>query len=363
MSLAVMCAGMVLTRLTTNDALFDLLWSGTCASNPDVAFLCVPPPVSQNATMTSIPDIPELIRLQTGFEGIIESSFGMALAVDLKHSEIALRDLNILVKVSDLEAKQLLSTQLEKVVVQAKKTGEGLQKLGVKVGVAVDSTLAMDDYVLRTLENINRESISSGAIGESALKSLVPSLRSNSAWVAEEQKQELARVFEDASMQLKAWVEKLIAEAMVSIAKLERLEGMLYNVYETVMSEKKDVASKEKALSKLWASLIDDSRAAKYESHKDLLDNIAVYRKAALNHVTATAVQLRQLGESLDNLRDRMATPSLVGTQYANQGKGLPIEVHMASVREGIEKLSDFRSRGLQKENEALERMKSASPL
>ncbi|KDQ19124.1 hypothetical protein BOTBODRAFT_28611 [Botryobasidium botryosum FD-172 SS1] len=358
--LVIAYAAMVFMRRMHDDARFDAVWGPVC-NNPSVSFICPPPHIPRATTSTRIPDIPELIRLQTGFEGIVESSFGMTSAVDLKQSEIALRDLNILVKASDLEARQSLSSQLVKVVAQAKKTGEGLQKLGGKVGTAVDSTLAMDDYMLRSLANINHELIASGITG-GPMKGLIP-FWSRSASVVEEQKQELARVFEEASAQLKTWIEKLNIEAMASITELERLDDMLYIIYETVITEKKDIESKEKALSKLWASLIDDSRAAMFESHKDLLDNITIYRKAALNRVQLTAVQLRQLGENLDNLRDRMAAPSLVGTQYTNQGKGLPIEAHMTSIREGIEKMNDFRSRGLQRENEALGRMISAPPV
>ncbi|KDQ19123.1 hypothetical protein BOTBODRAFT_171067 [Botryobasidium botryosum FD-172 SS1] len=352
---------MFFMRRMDDDVRFNAVWTSVC-NNSSVSFICPPPHIPRTTVLTRIPDIPELIRLQTGFEGIIELSFETTSAVDLKHSEMALRDLNILVQVSDLEAKQHLSRRLEKVVAQAKKTGQRLQKLGSNVDTTVDSTFAMDDYVLRSLDNINRELIS-GTIGGSVLKGFILSLRTNTASVAEEQRQELARVFEDASMQLKVWIEKLKIEAMASRVELERLKGMLDNVYETIVKEKKDVESKEEALSKLWASLIDDSRAAKYKSHKVLLDNIATYRKAALNRVQATVVQLDQLDMNLDNLGDRMAAPSLVGTQYTNQGRGLPIEAHIASVREGIEKMNDFRSRGLQRENEALERMISAPPV
>lgn len=48
-------------------------------------------------------DFPELINLQSNFESILESSIGGShMALDLKNSEVAVRDLSTLVRVSEL---------------------------------------------------------------------------------------------------------------------------------------------------------------------------------------------------------------------------------------------------------------------
>ena len=103
------------------------------------------------------PRYPELIDLQTRFEDIMESSATSAnLALDMKQSEVAVRDLNTLVrfwfphvtllnltyfqvKVSSLPSKEILSSSLDEFVSSAKETGRKLAKLGSGVGGAVDA--------------------------------------------------------------------------------------------------------------------------------------------------------------------------------------------------------------------------------
>jgi hypothetical protein len=100
---------------------------------------------------------PELIDLQTRFEQVMESSATSAyLALDMKQSEVAIRDLHSLVritftrvarpslthsqvKVSDLPSKDILSSSLGDFVSSAKETGRKLSKLSSTVGGAVDA--------------------------------------------------------------------------------------------------------------------------------------------------------------------------------------------------------------------------------
>lgn len=63
---------------------------------------------------------------------------GSGLALEIKKAEMATQDLATLVRVSDLTSRGLLADTLEGFVEDAKKTGEDLQRLGAKVGGAVD---------------------------------------------------------------------------------------------------------------------------------------------------------------------------------------------------------------------------------
>jgi len=55
------------------------------------------------------PDFPHLIELQTNFEKVLESSFGgSTLALDMKQSEVAIRDLSTLVRLSQLSCRYVL---------------------------------------------------------------------------------------------------------------------------------------------------------------------------------------------------------------------------------------------------------------
>lgn len=72
--------------------------------------------------------------------------------------------------------------------------------------------------------------------------------------------------------------------------------------------------------------------------------NIAVYRTKALAHVSASLIQLQQMHADLEDLRDRVAAPALL----ADSGKNIqdiPLEVHIESIRKGIERLNTGRSK------------------
>lgn len=72
--------------------------------------------------------------------------------------------------------------------------------------------------------------------------------------------------------------------------------------------------------------------------------NIAVYRTKALAHVSASLIQLQQMHADLEDLRDRVVAPALL----ADSGKDIqdiPLEVHIESIRKGIERLNTGRSK------------------
>lgn len=71
-------------------------------------------------------------------EQVLENSSGTRLALDLRKSGLALNDLNVMIKVSNLVSKDALSEHLERFVGEAQKVGRILHRLGSRVGVAVD---------------------------------------------------------------------------------------------------------------------------------------------------------------------------------------------------------------------------------
>lgn len=108
--------------------------------NLPIVSLALPfcPSVLSWSSTRPAPDYPKLLQLQAGFEDLLESSAGTALALDLKKSEIAIRDLRTLVKASNLVCKHALADKLEEFVEEARDAGRGLQRLGSRVGGAVD---------------------------------------------------------------------------------------------------------------------------------------------------------------------------------------------------------------------------------
>lgn len=85
-------------------------------------------------------DYSTLMNIQSkSFEQLLdESAGGSGLSLEIKKAEMATTDLMARVRVSDLNARESLARSLSEFVLDAKKTGRGLQKLTSKVGGAVD---------------------------------------------------------------------------------------------------------------------------------------------------------------------------------------------------------------------------------
>ena len=85
-------------------------------------------------------DYPKMVDIQSKtFEQLMDESIGgSALSLEVKKAEMAITDLVSFVQLSKLKAKETLASSLLQFVLDAKKTGRGLQKLSSKIGGAVD---------------------------------------------------------------------------------------------------------------------------------------------------------------------------------------------------------------------------------
>ena len=111
-------------------------------------------------------------------------------------------------------------------------------------------------------------------------------------------------------------------------------------------------------MAELWTFLGGNrGRIRRQDSHLQILGSLATYRREARDRVTQTIDELTRLQEDLEELRGRIAQPwisTLNPTVHTNDGMakgwagGIPIEVHMESIRKGVRRLGLFRQRGLQ---------------
>jgi hypothetical protein len=85
-------------------------------------------------------DYPKMVDLQSKtFQQLMDESIGgSALSLEVKKAEMAITDLVSFVQLSKLKAKDTLASSLLQFVLDAKKTGRGLQKLSSKIGGTVD---------------------------------------------------------------------------------------------------------------------------------------------------------------------------------------------------------------------------------
>jgi len=151
-------------------------------------------------------------------------------------------------------------------------------------------------------------------------------------------KQVVTRTFSEAMNTLSANMRRLALEAEVSISDLNTLEEHLKSIHEVVSREDSSIkVAKDELLAQLWTALGGNRKELKgMDKHLTLLKGIGRYRNRALAHVITAQQTLETMAEEMEELRERVAAPELVGN-------AIPVEVHMKSIRSGLERLKDRR--------------------
>ncbi|KAF7356673.1 hypothetical protein MVEN_01001800 [Mycena venus] len=301
--------------------------------------LCLPDTYADTSNNRQSPkwaDYPTLIDVQSATIGQLldESSSGSALALKIKKAEMATTDLVTLVRVSDLKSRDMLGDALRQFVNDARTTGRALNKLNSKVGGAVDGIMAVNDHALHTIEAAQSQS-------PSILSYLVP-------WTPPKTDLVLS-TFEDSMNYLSFTVQGLVLEFELNLQNLNKLEEQLSVLHELVSREDRSISSaKSELLAELWTKVGGNKRKLRgYDEHLYLLQGLTEYRKQALVHVVSALQTLTQMSEDIENIRERVAAPELVGSR-------IPVQVHIKSIQSGLERLKEGRSKAKIKESEAV---------
>ncbi|TFK40184.1 hypothetical protein BDQ12DRAFT_648526 [Crucibulum laeve] len=291
-------------------------------------------------------DYPSMIEVQSKtFEQLLEETVGgSGLSLEIKKAEMATTDLVTLVRVSDLKTRDVLADSLMDFVDDAKKTGRGLQKLSSKVGGAVDNIMAVNDWALHTIESAH-------ANAPSMLSSLIPWSSSRPA------NEVITETFSEAMNVLSSNMQRLILEAEVNLADLNALEERLLTIHEIVTREDSTLSvAHSELLSALMTKFGGNRRTLRsFEQNLFLLKGLGEYRKQALVHVVAALQTLRSMSDDMEDLRERVAAPDLVGSK-------IPVEVHMKSIKIGLERLKEGRIKAKSLEEDAVRRVLSIGP-
>jgi hypothetical protein len=209
--------------------------------------------------------------------------------------------------------------------------------------------MAVNDYALHAIEEATLKSLAP-ASASTYLKALVPFLSTSKPT-----KDVVTQTFTEAMNVLSSSMQRLIVEAEVNLSNLDKLEERLGTLHELVSREDSSISSaKSELLSELWSKLGGNKKTLRgYDSHLVLLKNLSAYRKKALVHVVAALSTLQGMSEDMEDLRERVAAPEIVGSV-------IPVEVHMKSIRNGLERLKEGRTKAKEREDEAIKQILSA---
>ncbi|CAE6413132.1 unnamed protein product [Rhizoctonia solani] len=277
------------------------------------------------------PDFIALAGLQTRLEQVMKDSASSSkVAIDIKNSEIGLRDLATVVKHSTLSKKDILWRDLRSFVDEAKATGTSLQQLGSRVWGAVDKVISLNKHTLLMLES------ASASEGELQIWWGVPSKGRDP--------KDIENIWLQSIVLLHETLRKLIHEAQHNIGSLQRLEERLNNIADMVVEEKHDIIDKELACdlgTKLkqhqWSKELFGKNTKEWQSHsvsQELLERIKNDRQQALNYVTEVLLRLKRMSNDLDDLREGVAEPIVIAGL-----SNIPIQSHIEHIRNATERL------------------------
>ncbi|RPD59569.1 hypothetical protein L227DRAFT_152232 [Lentinus tigrinus ALCF2SS1-6] len=304
--------------------------------------LCRPLVSGDVAPVPQWADYPRLVEIQnSNFEQLLGDTVGgSALTLEIKKAEMATRDLVTLVKYSELQSKDHLAESLLVFVDDAKATGRGLQKLTSKINGAVDKIMAINDHALHLIEGTTHDQPNSlvrvvwpFGTAKPSRDTVVEAFRSSMDVHADE-------------------MARLILEVEVSNANLDQLEEDLAVLHELCTREKITLSEKhDELLSQLWTILGGNrGQRRKFSTNFELLKALGEYRKRAAAHVAAAMQTLQAMSEDMEDLRERVAAPEIVGDH-------IPIEVHMKSIQSGMERLKEQRIRAREREDQLMNKI------
>ena len=319
---------------------------------PGVSFLSLPicsyhSPDPNQPTLPQIsnshpvnPEFDSLMHTQNQFNEILDSSTSsMHLPMDMKRSETSIRDLRQIVRFSSLPSRHELTLEFDGFIETARAASYDLQKFNSHVGRAVDIILSTARWTERVLDDIAHKSSQSNSILPAFVSSLLTPFQPIpfTPSLLLDQYITHSRIVSDE-------ISHLIDEAQALLFVLQSLEDRLAVIHSISLSNSlTSQSSKDEVLSHLW-TMLGGNRAqlSKYDKQLRLLRQVGEYRKIAWAHVSATILKLQSMGAELEELRTRVGSAEL----QRDYGKeAVPLEMHIESIRMGVERLEAGREK------------------
>ncbi|KAI4631799.1 uncharacterized protein J4E87_002505 [Alternaria ethzedia] len=295
-------------------------------------------------------DFEELINVQSRFEDILDASKDTsALPATIKNSELAIRDLRILVKHSRLPSRKALDNEFEYFVQTANEASVDLSRYNSRIGAAMDRVIATNTWTMNVLSGISEKEASIGAVGRvinqvtGAFVAPPPTLQQ--------------RIFDQYVSHVsknKDEITRLIETAQALLLVLHNLDERLGTIYEIATGDDQTITGRqEELLSSLWTKLGGNRGDVKANTKSlNLLANIGAYRKRAVNHVSGTLLKLQEIQAELENLREGVAAPEMLGYR-----SDLPLEYHIDAIGKGVDRLQVSRGEHMRVEGDTYKRL------
>lgn len=292
----------------------------------------------------------DLINVQSRFEDILDASKDTSsLPLTIKSSELAIRDLRTLVRYSKLPSRHELDNEFHYFVLTAKEASEDLSRYNSRIGAAMDRVIATNTWTMAVLQGIEEKEASIGAASRVYYAVTGPFIAPPPTLQQ--------RIFDQYILHIsknKEEITGLIETAQALLLVLNNLDERLSTIYDMATHDDHTITrNQEELLSSLWTKLGGNRKdVSSNKKQLNLLKNIGAYRKKALMHVSETLLKLQEIQAELENLREGVAAPEVLGHRDE-----VPLSFHLNVIEAAVERLRGARGESMRVEGENYRRM------
>ncbi|KAG6167011.1 hypothetical protein E4U51_003193 [Claviceps purpurea] len=286
----------------------------------------------------------DLMGVQAKFEQVLEhSAEGVSLPLEMKRSELAVRDLRSLVRHSDVQARHELVLEFDGYIDTARRSSSELQKFNSHVGSAVDAVISINRWTSRYIDSLSPDS-ALGA-GSSVLVEWTQWIFSPFQPADQHMFSEriiLEKYIEHTSL-VSQRISSLILEAQAVLRLLTKAEDHLGLIYDITSRTSASVSSRRgEILWSIWTLVgANSGRLQSLSQQLTLLQQVDAQRSTAVKQVSALILELESIQAGLGDLRDRVAEPQFSGASSAY----IPLSVHIETIDRGVDRLQAARRR------------------
>ncbi|KAL1304301.1 hypothetical protein AAFC00_000705 [Neodothiora populina] len=291
----------------------------------------------------------KLVTAQSAIDEVLSASVGEgALPLAMKHSEASIRDLRTIVEHSKLPSRNELVFEFTGFIDTARQASKDLSRYNTRIGRGVDKILTTNKWTLQVISGVADDEAHRGSISRlmSNINIFTPFLP------AQQMTQELlVEQYLRHTATIQTEIEALIIEAEALLIVLDNLDNRLQLIGDIAVRDGAKIQdNKDELLANLWTWLGGNQNSvARLNSKLQLLNDVSTYRKLATAHVAGTVVKLQAISNNLEDLRHRVGQPEAVGVL-----DGLPLEMHIEHIRQGVERLEQIRIQGRERESQKL---------
>jgi hypothetical protein len=298
---------------------------------------------SKETRVTAPVEFDQLITVQSAFEEVVQSAAeGSTLPMAMKYSESSVRDLKHVVMYSNLPSKSSLVFEFEGFIEMARMASADLTKFNSRIGRAVDHIISANRFTLQVIDGFAESDAQRGTVSR-FLSASFPFFGPSGLTEGHLLEQYLRQTSE-----VETQIHGLITDAEALMKIMDDLDGRLDVIHDIITRDGVHVkGSRDELFAQLWTKLGGNrSSVQKVENQLALLRQVGTSRQTAWNFLQATLIRLQEIAAGLEDLRERVAAPEIVGTD-------VPLQQHIQVIQMGVERLEIQRdnSRTLQMES------------